>query len=292
MFKQISAKRLFYTLCTVAAALLFFAFSPPAETPHDGMLTVTFIDVGQGDGTLIKTPEGKTLLIDGGEYDDYNEKLSRFLSGEKIFELDYILATHYHSDHIGGLCALLEEGRVGTLIVPEYDDTARGRERLLNAANAAGVDVSEISRGDSLDIGCPDLYLSVLHPSKGGFSASDENNNSVVLKVEYCGTAFLLTGDLEADAERELVKGFELEADVLKVGHHGSYTSTSAELLTAVDPTFAVISAGAGNRYGHPHHETLAALYDDDVRIYRTDTDGSITFTVSEKQLEAVTTER
>ncbi len=257
-----------------------------------GTLTVTFIDVGQGDSAIIETDNGTKLLIDGGEYDAYEEQLAPFLAERDISSIDYALVSHYHTDHMGGISELLETGVVDTLLIPKYDDKSQNRERLVKKADKHNVEINEICAGDVLDLGDPNLEISVLHPISGGFSNENENSNSLVLMLDYLGERFLFTGDLEADAERVLIKNYALEADVLKVGHHGSTTSTSPAFLSAVDPTYAIIEAGAGNGYGHPHYEVVDLLEDDDVRIYRTDEDGDITFTVTEKGIQSIRTER
>ncbi|MBE7032479.1 MAG: MBL fold metallo-hydrolase [Ruminococcaceae bacterium] len=280
-------------VCAILAYLTTENNNPDTNSPATAdALTVTFIDVGQGDSALIETAGGTKLLIDGGEYSAYDEQLAPFLASRRITTIDYALASHYHTDHMGGISELLETEVVSTLIIPKYDDKNQNRERLVAKAKKNSVEISEICAGDVLDLGDPNLEISVLHPLKGGFSQEDENNNSLVLMLKYFDEKFLFTGDLEDDAEQVLVKNYNLEADVLKVGHHGSSSSTSPKFLAEVDPTYAVIEAGNGNRYGHPHYEVLSALENDDVRIYRTDEDGDITFTVTSKGIESITTER
>ncbi|MBR5614963.1 MAG: MBL fold metallo-hydrolase [Clostridia bacterium] len=291
MPKRITKKRLFYLLCALAAALAAAATSTVPDTPEN-LLSITFIDVGQGDSTLIRTPEDITLLIDGGEYDAYQESLAPFLSKNGISDIDYALVSHYHSDHLGGISKLLEKSAIDTLIIPEYDDKNNSRERLVKKAQQASVKIEEVSAGDTINLGTESIKVSVLHPKAGGFSIENENSNSIVLRLDCFDETFLLTGDLEADAEASLIKEYDLEADVLKVGHHGSSTSTSDAFLEAVDPTYAVIEAGKNNRYGHPHYEVLDRLENDDVRVYRTDLDGDITFKVSENGIESISTER
>ncbi len=291
MPKRITKRRLFYLLCALAAAIAAAATSSVPDVTEN-LLSITFIDVGQGDSTLIRTPEDVTLLIDGGEYGAYQESLAPFLSKNGISDIDYALVSHYHSDHLGGISKLLEKGAIDTLIIPEYDDKNNSRERLVKKAQQASVKIEEVSAGDTINLGTENIKVSVLHPEKGGFSIEDENSNSIVLRLDCFDETFLLTGDLEADAEASLVKEYDLEADVLKVGHHGSSTSTSDAFLEAVDPTYAVIEAGKNNRYGHPHYEVLDRLENDDVRVYRTDLDGDITFKVSENGIESISTER
>lgn len=280
-------------VCAILAYLTTENNNPDTNSPATAdALTVTFIDVGQGDSALIETAGGTKLLIDGGEYDAYAQELTPFLAERNIINIDYALVSHYHTDHMGGISELLETEAVGTLIIPKYDDKNQNRERLVAKAKKNSVEISEICAGDVLDLGDPNLEISVLHPLKGGFSQEDENNNSLVLMLKYFDEKFLFTGDLEDDAERVLVKNYNLEADVLKVGHHGSSSSTSPKFLAEVDPTYAVIEAGKGNSYGHPHYEVLDLLENDDIRIYRTDEDGDITFTVTAKGIESIKTER
>lgn len=291
-------KRFINTILILAVcAVLAFVTTEHDKTDPDspvsnGSLTVTFIDVGQGDSALIETENGTRLLVDGGEYDAYSEELAPFLAEKNITSIDYALVSHYHTDHMGGISKLLETGAVRTLLIPKYDDANQNRERIVKKADKHNIEITEICAGDVLDLGDPNLEICVLHPLEGGFSQENENNNSLVLMLDYLGEKFLFTGDLESDAERVLLKNYDLEADVLKVGHHGSFSSTSIRFLEEVDPTYAVISAGENNRYGHPHYEVLNLLENDDIRIYRTDKDGDITFTVTEKGVQSISTER
>ncbi len=288
----------FINTILILAVCAFLAFATPEHnTPETkpsvsaGTLTITFIDVGQGDSAIIETAGGTKLLIDGGEYDAYHEELAPFFTERNITNIDYAMVSHYHTDHMGGISELLETGTVSTLLIPKYDDANQNRERIVKKANKHNVEINEICAGDVLDLGDPYLKISVLHPLEGGFSQENENNNSLVLMLDYLGEKFLFTGDLENDAERVLLKNYDLEADVLKVGHHGSSSSTSRKFLEAVDPTYAVIEAGEDNHYGHPHYEVLNALENDDVRIYRTDEDGDITFTIDGSGIK-ISTER
>ena len=284
---------LILAVCAVLAYVTTDNNNPDTKTAVSAdALTVTFIDVGQGDSALVETANGTKLLIDGGEYDAYDKELAPFLAERNITNIDYALVSHYHTDHMGGISKLLENGAVDTLLIPKYDDTNQNRERIVKKADKHNVEINEICAGDVIDLGDPNLKISVLHPLSGGFSKENENSNSLVLMLDYLGEKFLFTGDLEDDAESVLLEKYDLEADVLKVGHHGSYSSTSRKFLAAVDPTYAVIEAGRNNRYGHPHYEVLNLLENDDIRIYRTDEDGDITFAVTEKGIESISTER
>lgn len=289
MFNYIN-KKLFFTLCFIAVFLGAAAFFSTPQSSESDSLSVTFVDVGQGDSILIRSStSGKTLLIDGGEKNSYEDILLPFLRSKGIYSLDYALVTHYHSDHTGGISELLKDKMIQTLLLPDYKN--KSRDSLYSKAKKSDADVLWVSKESSFPEIDPSLSIRVLHPQKGGFS-EDENDNSVVLFLEYNGSSFLLTGDLEAEGEKVIVDDYDIEADVLKVGHHGSSTSTSQNFLEAVNPTYAIIQVGKDNSYGHPHNETLEALENDDVLVYRTDTDGSITFSLSEHGISKISTER
>ncbi len=260
------------------------------SVPADG-LELTFVDVGQGDSAFIRTKNGETWLIDGGEDDEYRTQLLPFLNHSDVEVIDNAVVTHYHSDHAGGIVQLLKAGKIKNLYLPNYMPDNRAKIELMKNAEVWGTFVLDISAGDILDTQDPDLKLSVLHPEKGGFSADNENSNSMVIRLDYFDTSALLTGDLEEDAEKILLNKYDLETDILKVGHHGSSTSTCNEFLTEADPTYGIISAGDGNSYGHPHHEVLSRLADNDVLTYRTDLDGDITFILTNDGIGLIKTE-
>ncbi len=258
------------------------------EVYNDG-LSVIFIDVDQGDSTLIRTPEGTTLLVDGGEYEAYENNLLPYFEKLGISKIDYVLASHYHSDHMGGLVPLIKDGLADNLLIPNHTPENSQKSQLVKAAKKTGTTVTELSRGDKIDLNDENLSIEVLHPAEGGFE-NDENSSSVVLKITYFKTTLLLTGDIEEPAEIELAKKYDLECDILKVAHHGSSTSTCPKFLQEADPTHAVIQCGKSNRYGHPHYETLDALENDDIQIWRTDTDGNIAFFIGKKGIENIKT--
>ena len=241
------------------------------EVYNDG-LSVIFLDVGQGDSTLIRTPDGTTLLVDGGEKEAYSENILPLFEKMGISQIDYVLASHYHSDHMGGLVPLIKDGLAENLLIPNHTPENTQKSQLTRAANKTATTVTELSRGDAINLNDENLFIEVLHPDSGGFE-NDENSSSVVLKITYFKTTLLFTGDIEEPAEIELAKKYDLECDILKVAHHGSSTSTCPKFLQEADPTHAVIQCGKDNRYGHPHYETTTALENDDVQIWRTDTD-------------------
>jgi len=285
-------KKYLFTIIVLAIAAAAAYVIPETDEPVRDLGQVVFVDVGQGDCTFVRTPNGSTLLVDGGEYDAFNAELRPFLKSRGIDKVDFALATHYHSDHMGGIYELVEAGMADNLIIPDYEPENKAKSKLLKVSQRTGTRVMQVSADDKIQLGDIDVDITVLHPEKGGFSKTDENNNSLVLMLSYLGTDFLLTGDAEADAEASVLKRFNIEADVLKVGHHGSSSSTSKKFIQAVDPTYAVIQCGEGNSYGHPHYETLDILEDNDARIYRTDTDGDISFFIDEKGIKEIKIEK
>lgn len=242
-----------------------------AEAPQ--IFSVHFIDVGQGDSILLEY-DSQYALIDGG-YAETGPALVQYLHDQGVDELDLVIGTHNHGDHVGGLGLVLdvfEAGRVWCGSTSGYTSAYRD---FISAAEEQGLMVEKPRPGEVFFLG--DVKLQVLGPL--GSYYEDVNNTSIVVMATYGDHRFLLTGDMRWEAEQELVEaGLDLKADVLKAGHHGSYTSTSALLLGAVKPTYAVISCGRSNDYGHPHDEPMARLRGMGVTIFRTDLMGTIVF--------------
>ncbi|MDO4564926.1 MAG: MBL fold metallo-hydrolase [Clostridia bacterium] len=241
-----------------------------------GELTVYIIDVGQGDSILLQSPNGKTMLVDAGTSDSY-ESISTLISELGIQRLDVVVATHPHADHIGCMDKIIENYEIGAFYMTDFVSTSKTYERMITALENADMPVYQttsntvISWDDSVNI-------KVLSPIDGQ-SYDDSNNSSIVMKVSFGSSSILLTGDAESDTEsrmREFWTSSDLQATVLKLGHHGSSTSTSSGFLTAVNPAIAVCSLGADNSYGHPHDETLALLSERGIPLYRTDELGTI----------------
>ncbi len=257
----------------------------PVLIPADSTFEVHFIDVGQGDCSLIMC-DGKTMLIDGGE-SSASSKVYAYLKAHGIEYLDYIVATHAHSDHIGGLSGALNYAAVGTALCPvsEYDsETFSSFEKYLGKQ---GVQITIPKAGESFMLGS--ALIEVLSPQ---YDYDEPNDTSIVLKVSYGETSFLFTGDAERTAEADiLAAGYDLSATVLKVGHHGSDTSTSYPFLREIIPKYAVIQVGKDNSYGHPTEDTMSRLRDADVTVYRNDLHGTIICS-SDGQSVSFTTEK
>ena len=254
---------------TVSNALFDWGERP--IVPAEGEVVVHFIDVGQGDSALIQTPQG-SVLIDGGD-NHMGGRVADYLRRAGISELTYVIATHPHADHIGGLIEVLNQFPVGTLIMPPVAHTTLTFERFLEAIEDNNVPLRKPVAGSSFSVG--DARFTIIGPNSTGHS--NLNDYSVSLRMTFGATAFIFTGDAYAAAEFEMIAaGHNLSADVLHVGHHGSTTSTAPEFLAAVNPHIAVINVGAGNSYGHPHNTVMSRLRTAGIRIYRTDHHGNI----------------
>lgn len=249
------------------------------------------IDIGQGDSILIEAPEAN-VLIDAGENGKGDEVLG-YLKAQGISTLDIVIGTHAHSDHIGGLDDVIRGIGVKKVILPEMAEesvpTTKTYTSLLTAILEKGLKITTAKVGDTYNLG-DGAALQIVGPN-GVFT--DLNNTSVVCRLTYGENSFLFTGDCEDKAETAILqrKGITVSADVLKVGHHGSDTSTSDPFLEAVDPEIALISVGTGNTYSHPVPSTLEKLEKRGIEIYRTDLSGSIVVASDGKKL-TVTTEK
>lgn len=246
---------------------------PPEPTVSGKGLTVQFIDVGQADCALLSC-DGEYLLIDGGNRDD-SQLVVSFLEQQGVQELAAVVCTHAHEDHVGGLPAVLAVYPTKAVYAPTKTYSSNIFDKFVYYTDQQGLDITIPAPGNRFSLG--QAEITVLGPVK---SYAETNNTSIVLMVTYGETDFLFTGDMETDAENDMLDYWEgrvdWQADVLKVGHHGSNTSTGYRFLNAVNPEYGVISVGKGNDYGHPHKEPLSRLRQAGVTILRTDELGAI----------------
>jgi competence protein ComEC len=262
-------------ILAAAAAVLNLHPVSPVIAP-DGSLTVHYIDVGQGDAQLIVTPDNKAMLIDAGP-NSAQDRLIAYLDAQDINELEYAVFTHPHEDHIGGADEVMKKTEVKNVILPDAGHDSETYFRMLEAVDASGSAVTFAVPGEAFTLGGASFVI--LAPVSDGHASL--NNYSVVLRLDYGETSFLFTGDAEEESESEMLSMFgmsEFVCDVYKAGHHGSSTSNTRRFLEACSPSYAVISCGEGNDYGHPHYEITEMFADMGVVTYRTDTDGTVVF--------------
>jgi len=254
------------------AVVLLYNFNIKSNINLENNMVTHFIDVGQGDCILIQV-NNKNLLIDSGTGDSARKTI-RYLKNNNIKKLDYVIATHPHDDHIGGMSHIIKTFKVGEFYAPKITANTQSFEDMVRALKNSNLKIKIAKPNITLDLG-PNTTCIMLSPNKTYYN--DTNNYSCAIKVSYKSSTYLFTGDMQKLSEEEvLVSGYDLSADVLKVAHHGSNSSTSQEFLNRVSPKIAVISCGAYNSYGHPNRETLDKLKKLNCIIYRTDHDKNI----------------
>lgn len=251
-------------------------------------LKVHFINVGQADSILVQQGN-KFMLIDAGNNADSNF-VKNYLDTERVSELEVVVGTHPHEDHIGGMAYIINSFKVGKIYLPEVTANTQTFKDMIMAVKNKGMIATKPTVGESFNIG--EAKCTIVAPNKTGYD--DLNNYSIVIKVSFGNNSFLLTGDAESISETEILeKGLNVKADVIKLGHHGSSSSTTDNFLKAVNPKYAVISVGSENKYGHPSKTTMDKLKAKGINIYRTDESGTIvassdgkniTFKVSERK--------
>ena len=275
-------------LVIIVCAAVYF-FSPPAEeaaapapAASAEMLQVLVIDVGQGDSILLSLESGETMLIDAGTKQSASAVLAA-LESHGTEKIDILIATHPHADHIGGMSDVIAQYDIGRIYLPDMPGTSKTYQNLINLIDERGIEVVEAYAG--LEFAFGPALCTIVSPQKD--ANKDANNESVVIFLDYGDTDFLFTGDMETFAEDAVLEaGYDIDAHVLKVAHHGSRSSSSEAFLRAVSPEYAVISCGEGNKYGHPHKEILQLLEYFGIITFRTDLSGDILFIADGEQLE------
>ena len=283
--KQIS---LLMALFLVIFGSIFYFLEPsqanpntPTPTPEivqanqeiqDGeKLQIWFLDVGQADSILIQDND-TYMLIDAGNNED-GEKLVSYFQSLGIESFQYVIGTHAHEDHIGGMNDIIDNFNIGTFYMPDAITTTATFESVLDSLEAKNIAFQTPSIDSIFKLG--NAAIDVLYV---GTDDSDLNNTSIVLKLTYGNTSILFMGDAEKEVET-IIEKKDISADVLKVGHHGSNTSSSKTFLEKVNPSYAIISVGTGNSYGHPSNTTIQNLENQNIQIYRTDENGTIIMT-------------
>ena len=254
----------------LACSLLFPGSMASVEAAGQGDMAVHFIDVGQGLAILVQSA-GENLLYDGGDRSHANEVVE-YLKNQQVDTIDYMISSHYDEDHLGGLVKCLDNFEVEHILGSDYVYTSELFNTFMNTATANGLSVEYPSVGDTYEFGTGSF--TVMAPS--GIS-KNSNDNSVVIRLVNGNNGFLFMGDAEETSEQDMIStGKSLDCDVLCLGHHGSASSTSWDLLEASTPSWAVVSCGKGNSYGHPTAQTMEKLSDMNIPVFRTDNQGTV----------------
>ena len=252
--------------------ILLFLLSFTAHLFAQDIVSIYFLDVGQGDASIIITPDDRVVLIDSGP----NESLIlRYLQDLGISHIDLLIATHAHADHISGMDKIIAKYKPKAFIDPGIPHTSATYQRMITAVDKYNINYYE---GTSRKIDLGSLTFTILPPANPLIRDSELNNNSVVVRLDFKDFSCLFTGDIEKEREGHLLaeSRSNLNVDILKVGHHGSSSSSSPLFIKSVEPKIAVICCGQGNKYGHPHQETISLLQSLGIEIYRTDLNGTI----------------
>ena len=275
---------LYFVICFISKIVYFM----------DCNLKIYFVDVGQGDCTIIQTPEKHTIIIDGGGSEDgsSNDRVGNnivipFLLNKHMYKIDYMIISHFDSDHVGGLLTVLEKIKVKNVIISKQGMSCENYERFKRIVNKKKINVIVVEAGDRI-VFENNLYLDILWPTKELIQDNILNNNSIVCKLYYKGFSMIFTGDIEKIAEKKMGEYYNnrqsnLKATILKAGHHGSMTSSTQELLDLIKPKYVMIGVGINNKFGHPNDEVIERFENIGAKIYRTDKYGEITIIVNKK---------
>ena len=250
-----------------------YVFNKYFYANHFSNMHIHYIDVGQGDSILIQV-NNKNMLIDSGPVSAKND-LIKYLDKNHIYKLDYVIATHPHEDHIGNMADIITRYKILEFYAPKVSSESKCFEDLIYSLKSKNLKIHTITAStNSIDLG-PDTHITFLSPQPKQYD--NLNNYSAVFKITYKNNSFLFTGDAEESAEKEILSSYDnICCDVIKIGHHGSQSSTHENFLSSVNPSVAIICVGLYNDYNHPHKTTIDKLLNINCAIYRTDKDGTI----------------
>lgn len=280
---------LLMTLCSCSFEDLLGNYSDNSSVGGEmntSVISSHYLDIGQGDAIFIELPNRECMLIDagGGNKGKYIED---YITNTGYDKIDYLIATHPHADHIGSMNYIVSNMDIGKIYMPNVSTTTKTYERLLEAVQEKGLKIKSAKAGMSI-IDENDLSVKILAPVK--IYEDELNNCSVIIKITYYNDSYLFIGDAEKEELSTVTS--DMSADVLKIGHHGSRTSTTQDFLDEVNPVYAVISCGKDNDYGHPHKETINLLIKNKIEYFRTDLQGTIIITSDGSRNYNVTTEK
>lgn len=277
MSKRIFSKTSIILFISTLISLCIYVYHPfNSKSFSEDNFEMHFINVGQGDSILIHV-NNKTILIDSGPKDSASS-IVNYLNKYKVKKIDYLIATHPHEDHIGNFSYIIKRFSIGSFYSPKIQSTGKIYESMIDELKHKNLKINVLKEGkSSINLG-KDVSIKVLSPKENYLDSKNNlNNYSAVFLIKYKNTSFLLTGDAEKEAEEYILSRNEnIKANLLKLGHHGSDSSTSEAFLKVVSPSIGIISCGKDNAYGHPHDSVLKLLKKYNVKTYRTDIDGDI----------------
>lgn len=276
-------KKKFFSVMVILLSIFIGLYYDEIESTYsssvaEGILEVYFLDVGQADSILIRNNE-EVMLIDAGNNED-GALLSSYISSLGIDTFKYVVGTHPHEDHIGGLDNIINDFNIETIFLPDVITTTKTFTEVLDAIEAKSMSYEVPKIGDKYSLGTADIEVIYT-----GTDESDLNNTSIVLRLDFGSTSLLFTGDA-TDKTEELILNKNIDVDVLKVGHHGSRYSSTLEFLEKVSPEYAIISVENPNSYGHPHSETLEKFQNANIEVHRTDEEGTILLSTDGEKIE------
>lgn len=273
-------------VCVYLMCCRYIEYKRPINSDYDGKLLAHYIDVGEGDSEFVELPDGRCMLIDSGEA-KYAKTVEKYITSLGYDKIDILIATHFHTDHMGAMAHIVERFDIGCFYTTPITGDGEAYRELMSALGKKDIVPNYVKRGVTVDKG-EDYIIRAIAPCSTNYE--DENDNSVVIMLEYKDTRFLYMADATENSEGEI--GENVKADVMKIGHHGSSTSSAEFFLKRAAPTYAVISCGEGNGNGHPSMQVTERLRALGAKIYRTDRCGSITVVSDGYKIETVITEK